>query len=732
MLTIALSVLVISPRTWAQSLQAPQPGQFSQFDMWGQPILPTPKPVRPDESDAPTTLDAERMTGRQDRQLSLEREVEIQRGSMSMKSDRATYDVVDDRVQASGNIRLRNFGDRYSGDELNLKMDTGQGYMTSPTYDLEINKAHGKADRIDFESRERAVIQAGTYTTCEAPDPDWHLHAGKMSLDRERNIGTANNAVVIFKGVPVLASPYISFPMTAERKSGFLPPSIGTSNRGGLQVQLPYYWNIAPNRDLTLFPRIISQRGLQLGGHARYLGQNYAGQTKIEGMPDDQMAKRSRWALSSQHTQNLAPGLSLNANLNAASDDEYPNDFPSTITPANQRLLVRDLNLNYANPLWSASVRTTGYQILQDPLSPITRPYERLPQLTFRAGQTSTTSYDWSFGGELVNFWHPDQVRGTRIVANPRISYPIIYPGFFVTPSASLHATSYSLTNQTTGTPDSFSRVLPTLSVNSGMVFERPTSFLGRSATQTLEPRLFYVYTPYKDQSQFPTFDTALADFNYTQIFSENRYTGNDRISDSNQLTAALATRFIEESGIQRMNVALAQRFYFNNQQVVGDTTAETKSDILLLGTGQVSSTLALDSNFQYSPSVASLTRSNFGVRWRPGSYRALNVQYRRDLTAALRLIDISGQWPLAPRWYGVGRVNYSLQEHRLAEAVAGIEYKADCWVFRFVGQRTPTGTGVATSSFFLQLELNGLSKIGSNPLQTLRTNIPGYQTLTP
>ncbi|WP_151449118.1 LPS-assembly protein LptD [Lacisediminimonas profundi] len=690
-----------------------------------------PKPARPDESDAPTTVDAERLSGRPDREISLERDVEIQRGSMTLNADRADFDIVDDRVRATGNVRLRNFGDRYTGEELNLKLDTGEGYVVHPTYRLENNNAQGSAERLEFESRDRAVIEQGNYSTCEGPDPDWQLRAGKLTLDRERDIGTARNAVVIFKGVPLLASPYLSFPMTSERKSGLLPPSFGTSSRGGLQIQMPYYWNIAPNRDLTLYPRIIAQRGFQMGAQARYLGQTYSGQTRFEGMLDDQLAGRSRYAISSVHSQQLTPQLALSTNINAASDGNYPNDFTNTITTSTQRILLRDASLGYAGAGWTAYARASGYQVLQDPLSPIVKPYERLPQVGLVASRVDVKGFDLGFDSELTRFAHPTFVQGTRMVVNPRVSYPLIYPGFFVTPSASVHATSYNLTNQAAGLPTTFNRVLPTLSVDSGVVFERQTALMGRTLTQTLEPRLYYVYTPYKDQSQFPIFDTALADFNYTQMFRENRFSGHDRISDANQLTAAVSSRFIEESGVERMNVALAQRFYFNDQRVIGGLQSETKSDILLLGYGQVSSTVAVDSTFQYSQSLHSWQRTSFGVRWRPGANRVLNVQYRRDQTTPLRLFDISAQWPLTNRLYGVGRLNYSLQENRLAESVAGIEYKADCWIFRLVAQRIPTGTGVSTSTIFLQLELNGLSKIGSNPLQILRTNVPGYQSLT-
>lgn len=700
----------------------------------------TAQQARTDDKDAPTTLGAERMTGRPDREVILERDAEIIRGGTTVNADRATYDVVEDEVNAAGQVRIKRFGDRYTGDELKLKMDTGQGYVTHPTYRLELNNAQGKAERIDFEAQDRANVTDGTYSTCEGPDPDWYLKSSKLNLDTGRDIGTASKAIVFFKGVPILGTPYMSFPLSDARKSGVLPPTFGASNKGGLEILLPYYFNIAPNRDLTLYPKIISQRGLQLGAQGRYLGETYAGETRVEGMLDDRLSGTNRYAISSTHTQRFASGLTFSSNLNAASDDNYPNDFRSTITAASQRLLLRDINLGYGGSYWSATARASNYQVLQDPLSPIARPYDRLPQLTFNAGRQNVNGFDWSAVSEFTRFSHPTLIRGERFVVNPRISYPIVRPGYFVTPNLSLNATTYSLANPaviSASQPSAFTRVLPTLSVDSGLTFERETSFLGKAATQTLEPRLFYVYTPYRDQSLIPLFDSGLADFNFSQIFSENRFSGYDRISDANQLTAAVVSRFIESSGAERARLALAQRFNFTQPRVAISSTGEvSRSDLLASASGRLTPTLSTEANMQYSQSLRSLVRANYGVRWQPGPKRVLNLAYRRDVREELaplyrlKQFEVSGQWPVASRWYAVGRVNYSISERKVAESLLGMEYKADCWVFRMVGQRTPTATGVATSAFFFQLELNGLSKIGSNPLKVLQTSVPGYQVV--
>ncbi|MBI1890991.1 MAG: LPS-assembly protein LptD [Burkholderiales bacterium] len=705
------------------------------------PSLASAQGMRIEDKNGPITINADRMTGRPDREVNFENHVEIQRGPTTINADSATYRVVEDEVEAKGNIKMQRLGDVYTGEALRLKIESNEGFVVKPTYKLQKNNAQGSAERIDFESEDRATITDGCYTTCEGLDPDWYLKADVLSLDRERDTGYAKNTVVYFKGVPIIGAPALSFPLSDARKSGFLPPTIGTTNKGGLEVTMPYYFNIAPNRDLTLYPKLIARRGLQIGADGRYLGETYNGETRVEALFNDQQTKTNRYALSSTHNQVFDQGRwRLAWNINSASDDNYPSDFARTITASTQRLLLREMTLNYGASWWTAGLRASNYQVLQDPAAPITRPYDRLPQLTLLAARQDVKGFDWSVYSELTRFWNPDtsasvapQVKsGDRLVINPSISYPLLHPAYFVVPKLSLHATQYRL-DALPGNPNALSRTLPTFSLDSGLVFERQAHFFGIPATQTLEPRLFYVYTPYRDQSQFPNFDTSEADFSYPQLFSENRFIGHDRISDANQLTAAIVSRYLESTGAERARFAVGQRYYFNQQRVsLGTPTAQTRSDLLLSASGRVSQEISAEINMQYSQSLHSMVRSNYGVRWQPGPMRVLNAQYRRDQPNALEQFDVSGQWPIARRWYGVGRINYSLKDQKVAESLAGFEYKADCWVFRAVLQRTPTSAQAATTGLFLQLELNGLSRIGSNPLEALRTSIPGYQVVNP
>jgi LPS-assembly protein len=700
------------------------------------PIQVTIKPGVKQE-DAPIVIQAEKISGQPERIVIAEDRVELVKGNISLTANKGTYRSLEDQVDAEGNVILRRDGDCYSGDQISLQVDNNTGYVVNPVYRLLRSNAQGKAERVEFESEDISTIIRGTYSTCEGFNPDWYLQVDTLRLDKGLDVGVANKSVLYFKGVPILSSPSflpLSFSLSGERQSGLLPPVFGATTTGGTELTLPYYYNIAPNRDLTIYPKYIQRRGAQLGLEGRYLGETYSGETTVEGLLNDNQTGRNRYAITSVYHQKILPALDFSWNLNSASDDNYPTDFSHSIAKTSQRLLAREVGVTYGGSFWNASIRTSNYQVLQDTNSPIAKPYARLPQIQLHAEQHDIAGFDWALDSSITRFSHPTLVSGDRTVINPQVSFPIVAPGFFVIPKLSLHATDYQLTNQAPGQSTSFQRTLPTLSLDSGLIFERQTDLLGKALTQTLEPRLFYVNTPYRDQRLFPNFDSALSDFNFAQSFSENRFSGQDRISDSNQITAALTSRYIEDDGEERAKLSIGQRFYFNSQRVTLDTlnngigVADSHSDLLLAGSGKLSSTLSAEASLQISQSSRQAVMSNYGLSWRPAPKKVLNLEYRyqRD---ALEQVDFSVQWPLTDRWYAVGRSNYSLRDKKLVEGLAGFEYKDDCWALRFVAQRFATNAISNTTTFFIQLELNGLSRLGSNPLEILKKNISGYQS---
>jgi LPS-assembly protein len=387
-----------------------------------------------------------------------------------------------------------------------------------------------------------------------------------------------------------------------------------------------------------------------------------------------------------------------------------------------------------------------NYQVLQDPgaaTNPalnVARSYDRLPEVLFHTGRYDVLGgFDWSVDTQYDRFQHPTMVEGDRVAMLAQVSYPWVRPGYFITPKVQFRATKYSLdlngnaplTAANNLTP---SVTAPTFSLDSGLVFERPASLFGRAMTQTLEPRLFYVRTPYRNQDDIPLFDSSEAGFSYSQLFSENRYVGYDRIADANQVTAALTTRFIEENGTERLRMLIGQRFYLTPSRVGAVVSTPTnpintsKSDVLVAASGAITDKFSFDSAVEYDANTRSLYSSNVGFSWRPAAMKVINAEYRQQVSS-FRNVDVSGQWPLTQRLYGLARLSYSLMDKKILEGLIGLEYKADCWVFRAGAQRFVTTSQNTSTQTFFQLQLNGLSAFGpGNAVESFSKSVPGYQ----
>jgi LPS-assembly protein len=391
--------------------------------------------------------------------------------------------------------------------------------------------------------------------------------------------------------------------------------------------------------------------------------------------------------------------------------------------------------------VWSVSARALGYQTLQDPNGPpIPIPYNILPQLLAFGSQQNVRGFDWQWASELSNFVHPTLVNGQRLIVYPSVLYPWRNGYSFVIPKAGYHYTRYNLDDNNATPNATLSRGLPIASVDSGLYFERQSTWGGRAFEQTLEPRLFYLYVPYKDQSGYPNFTTAETDFNFQRFFSENRFVGGDRIGDANQLTFALTTRLIESgTGLERFKAALGQVYYFSPPKVtLGDTPPPAKtSDILGYASTQMTPSVSIDAAWQYTPNLQRSERIVVGGRYNPQPGSVVNAAYRyvrgTETSAdpsrqGIQQVDLSSQWPITRNLQGLARWNWSVKERKLLEGLVGFEYNAGCWQVRAVAHRFITAAQQYSTSFQIQLELTGLSRIGINPLETLRQNIGGYR----
>jgi len=727
-------------------------------------------PVKKVREGAPMFGFADRVEGHTDAEVNFFGNAELRRaGGDVLRADAMRYQTVEDELFAQGHVRIVRDGNAFDGPEMRIRLDDYSGYFIQPEYQLTgtrnrrvlpetqiitssidplyayrdpiaSNRAgfpgRGHAERANFIDRDHLELEDPLYTTCRVDNYDWYIRADTMLLDQSTQTGVARNAKIVFKGVPILATPYLSFPLDDSRKSGFLPPTVSITSRNGVEYLQPYYLNLAPNYDLTLYPKVISSRGLQLGGDARYLFPTLNGDVRAEGLAHDRLSdNKNRYALSTLNNY-LNGNWSGYANLNKVSDDNYFVDFSRTIAVSSQRLLPRDAAITYNQPYWYATLHTLRYQTLQDQASPIVPPFEMSPQLLLHAARLDVLGgFDFTLDVDATRFIHPTLAGGDRYVFNPSISYPILRPGWFITPKASFNSTHYNMHDQPPGAQTEFTRNLPTASIDSGLVFERDTSFFGRALRQTLEPRLFYVRTPYKNQDNLPNFDSGITDFNFAQIFAENPFGGYDRIADANQLTAAVTTRFISnDDGAEIFRAAVGQRYFFSQQRVTlpgGTPIDSSRSDVLAEVSGQVTKTFSVDAGAQYSQVVKGFIRSNFGVSYRPEPTKVINAEYRYR-QGDLEQVDLSAQWPLTRSLYGVARVNYSTRDRKPIESLLGIEYSGCCWVARVVASRYQTGNQTATSTLFLQLELNGLARLGSNPLESLKRNVPGYQLVNP
>ena len=729
-------------------------------------------------SQLPTFLMGDQLVVQPDIKATLDGHAELRRADTVIRADRMDYDMPEDLATGTGNVRINSAGNVYQGSQLQLRVDAFNGYFDDVNYRLLANSAHGEATRVDFIDRDRTVVHGGNYTTCQRTDeatwqPDWILRARTIRLDKSEDVGTAENAVLEFKGVPILPVPRISFPLSDRRKSGLLPPTIGIDSVSGIEYSQPYYWNIAPNRDATITPTVLSKRGVNLAGEFRYLEPTYSGELFGDYLPADRLRDRDRWAYGIKHRGTIdSPigGLGLNVNLRRVSDDQYWRDFSlrgaggtTAADRLNQRLLPGEASLSWAGGDHSLSARIVKWQTLQDVDSPILPPYDRLPQLHWRYSPVQLAGgFDASVDADYTDF-HADraltgQPNARRSYAMAQISRPFLAPAGFITPRVQLHTSQYEFDAPLANGQRSYQRTLPTVSLDSGLVFERDTQFFGRNFLQTLEPRAFYTYTPFRDQSMLPVYDTAPNDFNFASIYTENAFGGNDRLADNNLLTLGVTSRLLDsDTGAEVVRGGIAQRLRFSDQDVTmpGGTPVSDRLSDVLLGAGiNWTREWALDSLVQYNPKTGRSLRTTVGARYMPGKYRTLTAAYRLQrvtdvITEPSEQMDFGWQWPLAlpwggsvsadpaagrdgGRWYSVGRLNYSLKDRRLVDTVVGVEYQGCCWIGRVVLERLQNTITSANTRLLFQIEFSGFSRLslGANPLTSLQKNVPGYQVL--
>ncbi|WP_420885755.1 LPS-assembly protein LptD [Candidatus Vallotia cooleyia] len=692
-------------------------------------------------------------SGTIDHDTSLEGNAELRRYMSVIKADSIHYNLDTDIADASGHVHVLNNGNVFIGSDAHWKVGSSEGYITQPKYYFHLTGASGDAERIDIIDDTLSLVRHGTYTGCQCDinPPAWYVRAAQFEIDTDAKLGIARNSVVFFQGVPIFGSPWLSFLLSGGCQSGFLPPTIMMGSVSGLEMSLPYYFNLAPNYDLTLTPRIITRRGMLISPSFRYLSSTYSGNITAEYLPYDRITNTKRYAVFFNHSQNFGNGFSGYALYNRVSDKTYSEDLSSSSSfqMNRQMLYQQEAGLTYNNGPWAVLLREQQWQTL--PSS--TALYNREPQLYVKYNRYSVDGPD--FGAEIdatrFSMYRADVTEGARFVFNSNVEYPISYPGYFFTPKAQWHFALYNLflrgVDMPSGQIKHFNISVPTLSFNSGLIFDRSLHIFGQDYIQTLEPRLQYVYTPYLNQECAPLFDTDAVDFSLADIFMESSFIGNDRVADLNRLTAAIASRFIDStSGDERAHFVIARQYYFRNQRVMlmrSQLLAQAaRSDVSIGVSLKIGNSFSSKQMFQYSQNKNQLIRTNLGFSWSPATHRVLNMAYRYTHSNKIQSYEpinqlvVSAQWPLTHRVYSVGRINYNLILHYLTDALVGFEYDTQCWSFGIGLQKYANGVNSSNqpstgTRMLAQLQLKGFATVDNGLVSQFRSSILGYRPIS-
>jgi len=672
--------------------------------------------------------------------------VEIIRADQKVLSDMASYDTVSETMDAQGHVF-------YSEDELSLYSDTAllnlgtdEARLRNTLFISPAAPIRGSADVVYRDSKDLSRYKEVAFTSCPPGNQDWVVHADRLKMNQQTGKASAKHAWLEFKGLPVFYTPYISFPLDDRRLSGFLTPSWGQRDDTGFDMTVPYYWNIAPNYDLTIKPRYMSKRGGMLGGEFRYLTKITEGTIAAEVLPYDSERKEARYAGTFKSKSRFTPRITANTDLNYVSDDDYLEELKSTLGVSYDSYVRSSADINYNRQGVDFSTRIQSFQTIDQNIADIDKPYQQLPQVTLNLNHSfEELPIDLDMENEYVYFYRNDSSRpsGHRFNTRPSVEFPIETPGSFFKPKFSLQHTQYELSDQPAGSSESISRTLPIFSADSGLIFEKNLNFGDSKYLHTIEPRLFYLFIPKEDQDDIPDFDTALYDFSFNSLFRENRFSGSDKIQDANQVTVAMSTRLIDsESGQERIKLSLGEIFYFRDREVTlqGDPIeTESLSNLVAELSGQLTDTISYSSGMQWNYDLGEFTRGQAEIRYRDRPNRLINLGYRYrkdDLTedVSIHQVDSSIRWPIYDNWYGVARWQYSFRYSSTKESFLGLEKESCCWRFRVLWRRYTDSLNDDTSDveleqgIFVQLELKGLSSFGDKLDEFLEENLKGYQ----
>jgi LPS-assembly protein len=716
--------------------------------------------------------------------------VVITRGDRKIKADRVEIDS-HKNIKGQGGVDYTDPVVHITGADGEYSPNDNAADFKSAQFELLQRPARGSAETMSLTPEGILDLKQVTFTTCPANDQSWSLSAKDITLDTQAKIAEAHDAKVEFKGIPIFYLPWVTFPLGDERKSGFLFPTIGNNSRSGVELAVPYYWNIAPNMDFTAEPIEYSRRNIDLGGDFRYLEPGTRGEFLWHYLPYDGVYRGSRSDVRFNDITDLNDRLRLGVASENVSDSQYFQDFSQGPEGTSTAFVERRGTLSYRDDHWRIDGEVQHYETIDDTLALANRPYERAPSITassdFGWGPGSIVRY--GFDSELTRFdrdvTHLDNctvvtpgyaspcVTGWRGDITPTASLNLSGPGYFVRPTVSYSATRYELNNTLPGENKTPSRNLPIASFDTGLQFERDLDS-GANRRITLEPRMMYLYAPYRNQNDIPVFDTALPDLVPVELFRTNRYVGADRISDADQVAYGVTSRLLDgHDGRQFIAVTIGQIYYFETPRVLlpyeaplKGSRSDTVTQLAINAFKDWNSNIGL----QWSPQESRFERADINIQYKPEADEVVNLAYRFErgtihpasqcniidadgqqnntLTAAeysqagicgFEQVELSGAWPIARAWNVFAREVYSLQDKQALESFAGFEYGSCCWRVRFgarryISRRPVDVNGIQTAQAgpkdtgaWLQLELTGLASVGSASDTFLIDEIRGY-----
>jgi LPS-assembly protein len=693
------------------------------------PFLYPPGSIAASTEEQPADFAADQFDVSKQASYQLSGNVLLTQGQRRLQAPQLSYLTKEKQASVKGPLQYQDATILFTAASAQIDLGKDEATLKDVDYQLVEGRGNGSATQALKLGENRSKLETVTFSTCDAPHPDWLLSARKMTLRHDKGSAIANDLLLRFKGVPILYFPYARFPIDDRRQSGFLAPSIGGTSGNGLDFSIPYYLNLAPNYDLTLTPRLITDRGVMLGGEFRYLQPSYNGSLDFTYLADDDNIKRDRGLYRLSHVQALNSQWFAALDLYRVSDRRYFEDFGDSLNTTAISLLRSSARVAGRGSWWDFAAEADTNQVIDRLIAPENEPYSRVPRVYYAAESQNATGPVFGVRSELVGFDRAVGVTGTRVDMQPWISWPIVRPAYYLTPTLSYRYTTYDLDRGSDTRPD---RALPIASFEGGLLFDRSTHWFGTAANQTLEPKAYYLYAPFRDQNDIPVFDTGELTYSFGQLFRGNRFSGADRQQDANQLSLAATTRITEdESGIERLSASVGQIFYFRDQLVqlpgLAPTTLSRSSYIGEINVG-LSAEWTASAGLQWDPN---LSRTDLGAvrlarRFANNGLVNLSYRFRRNL---VEQVDSSFYWPLNERWRLIGRWNYSLKDRSNLEALAGFEYESCCWAARLLARRyLQNQLGQERSAIYFELELKGLGALGRQSDELLERAISGYR----